>query len=130
MHAYTITKAYNHRKCSVMKFKNPYWSNKLKISSLQRWIIVHSILYYELNDSIIEDKQFDDNARQLVKLQKEHPSDAKCSDYWYVFHDFDASTGFYIYSRLNKHDKKYLTSIAQFVSKQSKRSVKSEIKRK
>ena len=100
-----------------MIFKNPYWSNKLKISALQRWIIVHSILYYELSDSIIEDRQFDANARQLVALQNENPQDASESDYWYVFYDFDATTGFHIYSRLNNHDKQYLTQIAKHVSR-------------
>ena len=100
-----------------MKFANPYWSNKLKIECLQRWIIVHSILYYQLADSIIEDRVFDANAKQLVKLQSEFPDDAEESEYWYVFYDFDANTGFYIYDRLNKHDKEYLTQIAKHVSR-------------
>ena len=98
-----------------MDFKNPYWSNKLKISALQRWIIVHSILYYELDSSIVPDKQFDRNAYQLVDLQKEHPTEAQASQYWYVFHDFDGTTGFDIYDRLTKSDKDYLTKIAKHV---------------
>lgn len=98
-----------------MKFRNPYWSNKLKMGSLQRWIIVHSILYYELDNAIIEDKLFDANARQLVELQKAYPDEAKESEYWYVFHDFDGSTGFDLYHRLNKHDATYLKQIAEHV---------------
>ena len=98
-----------------MKFSNPYWSNKLKISYLQRWIAIHSILYYELSSSIISDKVFDENAYQLVQLQNEFPDDAKESDYWYVFNDFDASTGFYIYDSLTKQDRQYLTHIAQHI---------------
>lgn len=104
-----------------MEFKNPYWSNKLKMSALQRWIIVHSILYYELDDSIIEDKVFDDNAKQLVQMQKQFVEEAKGTDYWYVFHDFDGTTGFDLYDRLNKHDKEYLMHIAKYVSWLSKR---------
>lgn len=98
-----------------MKFANPYWSNKLRISALQRWIIVHSILYYELNSSIVEDKLFDANARQLVQMQHDYPDEAKESDYWYVFNDFDGSTGFDLYDRLNKKDRRYLVKIAQHV---------------
>ena len=100
-----------------MKFVNPYWSNRIRISMLQRWIIVHSILYYELSNSIVVDKIFDDNARQLVQMQNDYPDDAEESQYWYVFYDFDASTGFNLYDRLNKHDKAYLMHIAQHVLK-------------
>lgn len=98
-----------------MIFKNPYWSNKLRMGSLQRWLIVHSILYYEMSSSIVEDRTFDANAKQLVEMQAEFPDEAEESEYWYVFYDFDGSTGFDLYHRLNKHDKKYLTQIAQHV---------------
>lgn len=100
-----------------MKFSNPYWSNRIKIGSLQRWIIIHSILYYEMSNSIIPDKVFDANARQLVDMQTKFPEEAKESQYWYVFYDFDGSTGFDLYYRLNKKDKTYLKSIAQHVLK-------------
>ena len=100
-----------------MKFTNPYWSNKLKISSLQRWVIVHSILYYEMDSSIVSDQMFDDNAKQLVKMQSQFPVEAEYSDYWYVFYDFDGSTGFDLFGRLKKKDRRYLTQIAQHVLK-------------
>lgn len=98
-----------------MIFKNPYWSNKLRMGSLQRWLIVHSILYYEMSSSIVEDRVFDANAKQLVEMQAEFPDEAEESEYWYVFYDFDGSTGFDLFHRLNKHDKHYLTQIAQHV---------------
>ena len=105
-----------------MKFSNPYWSNKLKIDALQRWILVHSILYYEMDSSIISDKLFDDNARQLVMMQEQFSDEAAETQYWYVFYDFDGSTGFDLFDRLNKDDKVYLTQIANHVLKLSKRS--------
>ena len=107
-----------------MKFANPYWSNKLKIDALQRWIIVQSIVYYELDNSIVSDKEFDANAYQLVELQNSFPEEAKRSEYWYVFYDFDASTGFYIYDRLNKHDKDYLVQLSRHVLKLYERNIK------
>ena len=103
-----------------MKFTNPYWSNKLRIGTLQRWILVHSILYYEMDTSVVEDKVFDANARQLVKMQAEHPEDAEESQYWCVFFDFDGSTGFDLPYRLTNDDKQYLKHIASHVLELSK----------
>lgn len=96
-----------------MKFTNPYWSNKLRISSLQRWVIVQSIIYYELSGSIVTDKVFDENARQLVQMQKDFPNEAKESEYWYLFYDFDGTTGFDLYGRLKQKDKQYLMQQAK-----------------
>ena len=100
-----------------MKFANPYWSNKIKISFLQRWVIVQSIIYYELNSSVVSDEEFDGNAKQLVQMQKDFPDEAKQSDYWYVFNDFDGTTGFDLFYRLKKKNKQYLTQIAHHVIK-------------
>ena len=100
-----------------MVFKNPYLSPKARIGLLQRWLIIHSILYYEMDTSIVTDKQFDANARQLVQMQKEHPEETKQSDYFYVFYDFDGSTGFDLYYRLKPKDKIYLKQIAMHVLK-------------
>ena len=113
-----------------MKFANPYWSEKLKMSALQRWLIVHSILYYEMNDSVVSDKTFDANAKQLVKMQKENPEEAKETTYWYMFYDFDGSTGFDLYDRLSNKDKKYLMHIASLVLKLSRGEVGSNEKNK
>lgn len=68
-----------------------------------------------MDTSVVEDKVFDANARQLVQMQAEHPDEAEETQYWYVFFDFDGSTGFDLFHRLNKHDKHYLTQIAQHV---------------
>lgn len=103
-----------------MRFTNPYWSNRLRISTLQRWILVHSILYYEMDTSVVEDKVFDANARQLVQMQAEYPGEAEETQYWYVFFDFDGSTGFDLPYRLTKDDKEYLKHIASHVLELSK----------
>lgn len=103
-----------------MRFTNPYWSNKLRISALQRWVLIHSILYYELDTSLVSDKVFDEHAKWLVQMQNDYPDEAELSDYWYVFYDFDGSTGFDLYDRLNKRDKQYLVHIAKHVLKISK----------
>jgi len=95
-----------------MQFNNPYWSETLKISALQRWVIVNSIIYYEFNDNIASDKYFDLNARQLAKMILDSPSSSKASDYFYCMFDFDGMTGFDLWNRLNEKDKIKLKGIA------------------
>lgn len=98
-----------------MRFMNPYWYNHERISLLQRWIIIHSIIYYELDDNVVSDTMWSDNAKQLVEMMEDFPKALKKSDYFYCMGDFDASTGYNLYSSLNKHDKKYLMGIARYV---------------
>ena len=99
-----------------------YWSIKQKANWLERCIIIHSILYYEMHENIIEDFQFDKAGKQLLKYKKQlGQQEFKQTEYYYVFKDFDASTGFYIYDRLNKCDKKYLTMLAEFTLRNYKR---------
>lgn len=93
-----------------------YWSNITKVSYLQRRIIVHSIIYYELDNSVIADRQFDMLSNQLVEMQNELSSkEFKETTYYYALHDFDGTTGFHIANRLTNYDLKYLTNIAEHV---------------
>ena len=39
-----------------------------KINLLSRWIIFHSIIYYEMNKSLVTDYMFDNNAKELYKM--------------------------------------------------------------
>lgn len=99
-----------------------YWSDVMKVDYLQRYIIIHSILYYHLNESVITDKQYDSAARQLVQMQKQLSSEQlEETMYFYCMHDFDGSTGFDLYERLIPYDKEYLMKIACHVLKQKPR---------
>lgn len=100
-----------------------YWNESTKISYLQRHVIVHSLLYYELNESVISDKDFDDLSRQLVKMQRDaQKDDLRNSQYYYCLKDFDGSTGFYIKSKLNENDRERLFGIAMVVLRNYKTS--------
>lgn len=92
-----------------------YWDEKTKIEYIQRRILVYSIAYYELNDNIVSDKYYDELSKQLVVLQNKNQSVVKETQYGYVFKDFDGSTGFDLYHRLNKDDKDYLMTITKMV---------------
>lgn len=95
-----------------------YWSEETKISYLQRRVIVYSIMYYEFNASCVTDFVYDAIVRQLTKMQKETDEKTlRSTKYFYVFYDFDGSTGFYLYSRLSEEDKRVLKTIAYDVLK-------------
>lgn len=96
-----------------MKFENPYMSMFLKIQDLQIWVLVHAYLYYECDVNIVEDKVYDDNARQLEAMMKLNPDDAERTSYWYVFSDFTSATGFDLWHKLCKADKEYIREKAK-----------------
>lgn len=110
-------------------------TNLERCSVLQRKIILHSILYYELNVSILTDQQFDKICRKLLK-GIQYTKDYKKSDYFYVFYDFDGTTGFQLYHRLEKDDKEYLMHLAKHIyklyqkEKKENRNVQSKNERK
>ena len=86
------------------------------IESLRRQILVHSCIYYVLDNNVISDKKYDTLSSNLVKLQQENPDFEGM--YHYVFDDFDNNTGFDLFSRLTKEDKQHIMIIACNVLKQ------------
>ena len=95
---------------------------KQKIEALQRYILVHSIIYYHLDDNVISDQKYDKVARLLARKQGEYSKEKILkTQYGYVFYDFDGSTGFDLLDRLNKSDKRYLLKIARYVLVLNKR---------
>lgn len=98
-----------------------YWSDNIKISYLQRRIIIYSIMYYELNESVVSDKEYDIISKQLVSMMNEATQDElEKTQYWYCMSDFDGSTGFDLYGKLSKKDREYLTILAKHILKRSK----------
>ena len=57
-------------------------------------ILVHSLIYYELDMNLVSDAQWAEWGAELVKLQKEHPKEAESVIFSEQFKDFDASTGY------------------------------------
>ena len=57
-------------------------------------ILVHSLIYYELDMNLVSDSQWAEWGAELVKLQKEHPREAGSVIFSEPFKDFDASTGY------------------------------------
>lgn len=82
------------------------------IDFLQRFIILHSYIYYELDANIISDRQYDLKAKELVKYKNEYPELWKTSMYYKQFgNDYNGATGFTLYHDLDEHQKAIIRSL-------------------
>lgn len=100
-----------------MNFRNPYFTEEEKIGMLQRWIIVQSRFYYDTDIELVSNKVYDDNCRQLVDLQNQFREAFKRSQYYYIFYDFDGTTGFHLYSRLTESDRIRIDNIVNMLKR-------------
>lgn len=89
-----------------MKFSKPF-TDQEKIELLQRSILVNSYAYYELDQNILSDYNYDMNTRQLLELKRSAPEAFKKSRYYRYFNNFESGTGFDLTSRLRKNKKLY-----------------------
>jgi len=64
------------------------------INRRERQLLVHSFLYYQLNENIISDHVFDLWSKELAKAIIEHPDIFSKSVYAAEFKNFDGSSGY------------------------------------
>ena len=78
----------------------------------QVWI--HSIIYYEFDQNIIDDSTWSKWATELDELQKMYPEESKRAMYYEIFRDFDPSTGHSLPLRDSKmlNKARYLINLA------------------
>lgn len=82
------------------------------IDFLQRYIILHSYIYYELDNNVISDRIYDLKSKELVKLKMEYPDLWKTSMYYKQFgDDYNGATGFTLYHGLDEHQKEIIRSL-------------------
>lgn len=67
-----------------------------RIKMLRLSLMVHSVIYYDLNDNIITDSEWTRRAKELVELQTKHPDIAASVKFHELYKDFDGSTGFHL----------------------------------
>lgn len=89
-----------------MIFSKPF-TDLEKIQLLERSILVCSYAYYELNENLLSDYQYDMNTRQLLELKRSAPEEFKKSRYCKLFDNFESGTGFDLAGRLQKNKKLY-----------------------
>lgn len=87
-----------------------------RINFLQRFIIVHSYIYYELNDNVISDKFYDEKSKELAAQKEAHPYLWRSSEYYKQFgEDYNGSTGFTLYHDLDDQQKEIIRSIVNTI---------------
>lgn len=59
-------------------------------------LLIHSCIYYKLNNNIVSDKKWDEWARELKTLQEHYPDIAKKVMWYDAFKDWDASSGAFL----------------------------------
>lgn len=67
---------------------------KDRIRYLRKKLLVHSIIYYRLNESLIADNKWAEWAVELEKLCTGYPKEAREAFLAEEFQDFDHSTGY------------------------------------
>ena len=98
-----------------MKFPES-WTTVDKLNYLQRMILIHSYIYYELNENVISDDRYNKIARLLNKKVQRYKDSSlmKKTMYGYVFNDFtEGSSGFNLIGKLKKKDKRWIDMLAR-----------------
>ena len=66
---------------------------KFLITQRRYQVLIHSIIYYKLDDNLVSDDTWSKWALELEELQNSYPDIAKQCPYAEAFEDFDHSTG-------------------------------------
>jgi len=66
---------------------------KDELERKQRQLIVHSFMYYELNNNLWTDSKYDETARLVEHVKNLELDIWKESKFYYIFKDWDSSTG-------------------------------------
>lgn len=72
----------------------PGWTVVDEIKMLRRQMLVHSAIYYELNDTLIDDHEWQRRANRLAHFQKKYPHPVGVYDA--AFEGWDGSTGYHL----------------------------------
>lgn len=72
---------------------------KARIRQRRAQMLVHSCIYYELNDSVVSDDQWQKWADELERLQREHPEFTKIGFFDWEFRDWTGATGAHLNHR-------------------------------
>ena len=67
-----------------------------KIRQRRRQMLVHSYIYYELNENIVDDATWAKWGKELMELQEKFPKEAAKVEYAKEFQNWDASSGAFL----------------------------------
>lgn len=93
------------------------------IDWLCRKIIIHSIIYYDYNENIISDTDYDKCCKQLYSLIQDNQNLIQNCYYYTILKDYSPATGFDLKYRLEDKHRKYLEHLASVILWQYKREL-------
>ena len=64
------------------------------INRRERQILVHSCLYYQFNENLIQDHVYDAWSKALAEFIQSHKEEFRESVYYTAFKDYDGCSGF------------------------------------
>ena len=105
------------RECGCMlRSMNDAFSETIEelIYRRRQQVWIHSIIYYEFDQNLIDDSTWSKWATELDELQKMYPEESKRAMYYDIFRDFDPSTGHNLPLRDSKmlNKARYLINLA------------------
>ena len=113
-----------------MKLYERYEGKKLKIAEKiqqrRRQMLVHSYIYYELDQNIVSDTKWSTWAKELAELQNKYPNMSKKIPYAEQFVDWDGSSGAFL-----EYDEDIITIAEKLLELQNvKKQKEKKIKKK
>jgi hypothetical protein len=100
-------------------------SIKEKIKQRRRQMLVHSYLYYELDENIVADSKWSKWAFELAELQKHYPKESNEVEYAELFRDWNGSSGADL-----KYDESIIECANRILALSKKKLVKPKVKQK
>lgn len=92
-----------------------------KIRQRRRQMLVHSYIYYELNQNIVSDHQWSEWAKELQELQQKYPKESAEVEEYDQFKDWDGSSGAFLKFGEN------IKTVAKILLENQSKSTKSNI---
>jgi hypothetical protein len=81
---------------SLESFLEPTQSIREKIRQRRSQMLVHSYIYYVMDDNIVDDHKWQQWANQLRDLQNQHPEECQIGFYDEAFADWNGDTGAFL----------------------------------
>ena len=96
-----------------MKFKD--YSIPDQMDFCARWLLIHSILYYELDKNMVSDSDYDSKLKWLCSYSLKHPTETDQCYYSNLIHKLDPCSGFYMKDYITPEHYNYLCHLASHI---------------
>lgn len=96
-----------------MKFKN--FTIQEQTGYCARWLLIHSIAYYELDVNMVSDSNYDTKLKWLCKYSEKYKDEIDNCYYYDLIHNLDPCSGFYMKNYITQEHYEYLLHITRHI---------------